>query len=832
MAYLASSKIKMFPSAYRDYNADPESYYTTEGNLTKAETLGFKNRSFVQEFIEHENNFISVVLEGYRFTFLKSDLDALKNASFSSASEIYANIYYTYKGDDKTFKTLVDANGNTSLDSGTNFVGITFDIVAGNSTSTIYCSSIKVYEKVSGTWKIPDASKLNISTTQVQNGDSSTKPISQELDTGTLTASNATISSSLTTNRFEACSATIGEIVGTKATYSGSIFLEDNTITTPYLEATTQITTPKLYTNEIYATSSSKNLSINANDTTSNKKFIANASEDVYGTLSIKQSGTNNTTSISNTHISTREGYFYSLSVGNNVITPNLSVDGEANFNAHATGEHNGIINYYSYSAEDKWSTFINASNYLYTQYGYCGAGSLDFALVGNYYGSCSSSTIYIFKHDDESHVVATEDYVENSGHYFTGSIGMNALKTSATPSTTTRVVGINNSNGSLFSYSLTKASPSASGNAISFIDTISQNEYGQITATKKSVREASASQSGIVSTSSQHFKGGKTFDDDVTIGSHGTGVNKQLKVYGPIFAGRYSVGASEYSHSPAIYFPKPSPSGNQSYAGIGTYASEPNLIWFSAVQPNDTTADPQWKNEVQLRWGFNGGIETTGDSRIGEWGKSSILNVVGPIYANRWSVGDQASNRDVPVITLNTGTGNNRKGIGYHGTTNEVYFGGVTGNSDSTTFEWDDSATNKWRFDGNVYADNLLDVSKTSTVWFSSYSKNTFQVYQGKTYQFVLEIPYNIGAEKKADFIGLGTNRILLSYGEYSANVYAMIGMGWDEYIYRVTIGSNGHLDNVERARLEGSLQLNWVSYDSAGGAGFDCIIHYKQLD
>lgn len=46
------------------------------------------------------------------------------------------------------------------------------------------------------------------------------------------------------------------------------------------------------------------------------------------------------------------------------------------------------------------------------------------------------------------------------------------------------------------------KSSPSTSGTSIEFIDTISQNTQGVITATKKSVRNASQSQSGLMSSS------------------------------------------------------------------------------------------------------------------------------------------------------------------------------------------------------------------------------------------------------------------------------------------------------------------------------------------
>lgn len=57
-------------------------------------------------------------------------------------------------------------------------------------------------------------------------------------------------------------------------------------------------------------------------------------------------------------------------------------------------------------------------------------------------------------------------------------------------------------------------SSPAASNTDISFIDTVSQDTQGKITATKKTVRDASASQSGIVSTKTQTFAGEKTLND------------------------------------------------------------------------------------------------------------------------------------------------------------------------------------------------------------------------------------------------------------------------------------------------------------------------------
>lgn len=56
------------------------------------------------------------------------------------------------------------------------------------------------------------------------------------------------------------------------------------------------------------------------------------------------------------------------------------------------------------------------------------------------------------------------------------------------------------------------KSDPTASGTSITFIDTISQDAKGVITATKKTVRSASDSQSGVVTTGTQTFAGQKLF--------------------------------------------------------------------------------------------------------------------------------------------------------------------------------------------------------------------------------------------------------------------------------------------------------------------------------
>ena len=64
---------------------------------------------------------------------------------------------------------------------------------------------------------------------------------------------------------------------------------------------------------------------------------------------------------------------------------------------------------------------------------------------------------------------------------------------------------------------------PTASGNEIQFIDSISQNAQGVITATKKTVRSASETQSGAVTTGTQTFAGNKTFRGQLTLNNSAT---------------------------------------------------------------------------------------------------------------------------------------------------------------------------------------------------------------------------------------------------------------------------------------------------------------------
>ena len=85
------------------------------------------------------------------------------------------------------------------------------------------------------------------------------------------------------------------------------------------------------------------------------------------------------------------------------------------------------------------------------------------------------------------------------------------AINGSQTTLNTASVAVVTDANKHLTTQDLSVSDPTASGTGITYISTISQSKTGKITATKSTVRNASASQSGVVSIEAQEFKGLKT---------------------------------------------------------------------------------------------------------------------------------------------------------------------------------------------------------------------------------------------------------------------------------------------------------------------------------
>ena len=161
-------------------------------------------------------------------------------------------------------------------------------------------------------------------------------------------------------------------------------------------------------------------------------------------------------------------------------------------------------------------------------------------------------------------------------------------------------------------------SSPSSSGSTISFIDTISQNTQGVITATKKAVRDASTSQSGVVTTGTQSFAGTKIFTGNVVAKNSATspyymfrGTDLDTSNAG-IYAlsaetsdGKYgapqmtfyqyspaSGGASRTDYYDRYYFPAVSSgkTGNNSYTILAAFKNAPSFTSFSISNGSNKT--------------------------------------------------------------------------------------------------------------------------------------------------------------------------------------------------------------------------------------------------
>lgn len=310
--YLNSSNVKMFPSAYRGQNVDAEAYFTTEGNLTKSDVLGFYHKSFIEDL--GSGNLV-IVIEGYRFDVSMSSIISL----FSSDSEVYADIKTLNKGSDGTFKTLVSySDSGTILDDGTYFKGLAF----ATTISELSARAIKVLEKVEGTWRVPNTSKLNIVANQIMTGDSGQdvntsireKIVTSELQAINVSSGTLGASGNLTVD---------GDISGdSNLTINGTTSLKNATIT-----GTLGVTSNEIVGGTLDVTS---NASIGGTTSSTGKITGGNGLEITSGSTSLKDTSVDGTLNVSS-------GVFVdSLDVSNNVsILGQLNVTGNTTLKAN-----------------------------------------------------------------------------------------------------------------------------------------------------------------------------------------------------------------------------------------------------------------------------------------------------------------------------------------------------------------------------------------------------------------------------------------------------------------------------------------------------------------
>lgn len=127
--------------------------------------------------------------------------------------------------------------------------------------------------------------------------------------------------------------------------------------------------------------------------------------------------------------------------------------------------------------------------------------------------------------HDTQDEFLWSEDSHGNQGWYTLGLASSFALhnhihgniSNGGTIGTMANYALYTTTDGLITAGSLATSSPAATNDtATAFIDTITQDSKGQITATKKNLPVASDSVAGIVSTDTQSFSGAKTFKNDI----------------------------------------------------------------------------------------------------------------------------------------------------------------------------------------------------------------------------------------------------------------------------------------------------------------------------
>ena len=173
--YLSSNQVKVYPSGYRSASIDVEASRTTEGSVRKALLAPLAFKSFIKD---DGDGTITIVLGGYTFNISASVLEGLWEY-FDSSTKIYA---YIKLDTTSSLTMLINADDEDSpnvLDEDGTFYGIAF-------TDTLPSVDYKllIYEWVDGPdggyWDIPQASKLVVSSNQVEDL-STGKPISDTL---------------------------------------------------------------------------------------------------------------------------------------------------------------------------------------------------------------------------------------------------------------------------------------------------------------------------------------------------------------------------------------------------------------------------------------------------------------------------------------------------------------------------------------------------------------------------------------------------------------------------------------------------------------------------
>lgn len=185
-------------------------------------------------------------------------------------------------------------------------------------------------------------------------------------------------------------------------------------------------------------------------------------------------------------------------------------------------------------------------------------------------------------------------------------------------------------------------SSPSASSTDIAFIDTISQNENGEITATKKTVRTGSASQSGVVPAATK----GKFLHSNASSGALEWVDDNDSKVTSS--ANHYTPSTASGSDKSASASGATAAWGIDVVKGVTLNTDGKGHVTGISVTSGKIPANPNTDN-TGIKLGTVEGTKKT-DSTVIKAASSTGLNIAGG--TNKFSIGDGTNYIEVPVAS------------------------------------------------------------------------------------------------------------------------------------------------------------------------------------
>lgn len=189
MALIKSSKVRVFPTAWRKTTVNPESALNTEENLTMLSrriSQGNSYDSYVISYDSAGDGTLTFVIHGYWFEI--TDVNSIR----TQGAPLYAKIRIV--SDTSSLfadKTLAKADDGTQTrpavldDDGGDFHGIEFSTTKPQKQVNSFSLLLLDAEG-----EIPAESRLNISTVQIQDGAGSSIPISSVFHTNTAYVNN------------------------------------------------------------------------------------------------------------------------------------------------------------------------------------------------------------------------------------------------------------------------------------------------------------------------------------------------------------------------------------------------------------------------------------------------------------------------------------------------------------------------------------------------------------------------------------------------------------------------------------------------------------------